>query len=78
MYSRLLPANVVAEWQQQLRGLAATKAKQYSSFETDFAGGEGPATRSKPWPGTVSGGASRPPVVLFIALPEPKDNSVPG
>jgi hypothetical protein len=47
------------------------------SFEA-LPEGEGPASRSELLQGTVSGGPSRQAVILFIALPEEKDNIDPG
>jgi hypothetical protein len=40
--------------------------------------GEGPASRSKLWQETVTGGPSRQPLILFIALSEGEDNIDPG
>ncbi len=48
------------------------------SFELTLPEGEGPASRSKLWQRTVMGGPSTPAVILFIALPEAKDNIEPG
>ena len=67
---RKLPANVESE------GLAARlcKAVFFFSFETDFAGGLRPGHQI----GTLAGNGQRraftPAVILFIALPETKDN----
>jgi hypothetical protein len=37
-----------------------------------------PTSRSKLWQETVTGGAFTPAVILFIALPEAEDKTVPG
>ncbi len=72
--SRFKPANVLGEGSRR-----PTKSSILFSFETDFAEGcEGQASRSKLWQGTGQRRAFTPAVILFIALPEAKDNIEPG
>ena len=69
---RFKPANV-------LRRLAANNVKQYSCFRSKLKPeGEGPASRSKTLAENGNRRAFTPAVILFIALPEAKDNVDPG
>jgi hypothetical protein len=54
------------------------KAVFLFSFENDLAEGEGPASRSKTLAENGHRQAFTPAVILFIALPETKDNIEPG
>ena len=47
------------------------------SFETDFTGRVKAEPQIETWQGR-SAAAFTPAVILFIALPKPKDNSDPG
>jgi hypothetical protein len=59
-------------------GLAAIHGKQYSFFvETDFTGRVKAGPEIETWQGR-SAAAFTPAVILFIALPEAKDNIDPG
>jgi hypothetical protein len=59
-------------------GAAASSGKQYSfSFETDFTGRVKAGPQIETWQGR-SAAAFTPAVILFIALPEAKDNIDPG
>jgi hypothetical protein len=73
-YSRFKPANVLSE------GLAASNAKLYSFFRSKliYREGEGPASRSRTLAENGHRRAFTPAVILFIALPEAKDNIEPG
>ena len=70
---RFKPANV-------LRWLAVNNVKQYSCFRSKliWPEGEGPASRSKTLAENGQRRAFTPAVILFIALPEVKDNIDPG
>ena len=73
MDRRFKPANV-------LRGLAVNNVKRYSCFRLKLIEpeGEGPASRSKTLAENGHRRAFTPAVILFIALPEAKDNAEPG
>ena len=62
------------------RWLAARRRKAVFFFRSKLTlpEGEGPASRSKLWQGTGQRRAFTPAVILFIALPEAKDNIDPG
>ena len=53
------------------------KAVFYFSFETDFTGRVKAGPQIETWQGR-SAAAFTPAVILFIALPEAKDNIDPG
>jgi hypothetical protein len=55
----------------------ATKSSILFSFETDFTGRVKAGPQIETWQGR-SAAAFTPAVILFIALPEGKDNSDPG
>jgi hypothetical protein len=55
----------------------ATESSILFSFETDLPEGEGPASLIETWQ-ERSRRAFAPTVILFIALPEAKDNIDPG
>jgi len=61
-------------------GLAVSNAKQYSFFRPKLTllEGEGLTSGSKLLQGTGQRRAFKPAVILFIALPEAKDNADPG
>jgi len=67
-----LPANVLSE------GLATGDGRRYSfSFEIDFTGRVKAGPQIETWQGR-SAAAFTPAVIIFIALPEAKDNIGPG
>jgi len=68
------PANVLSD------GLATSKGKAVFFFRSKLtlSEGEGPASRSKPWQGDGHRRAFTPALILFISLPEGKDNIDPG
>ena len=73
-YRRFKPANVLTEEPRgpRRRGVFFFRSKLI------LPEGEGPAGRSKLWQETVTGGPSRQPLILFIALPEAEDKTAPG